>query len=83
MKKVENLKSDLFKKFEGNKFENLNMILGGDPGTSKETDCSETKSDCTGTSCDTTSWSNDSSASGDTIRSSDGCNEPTKSVSLG
>jgi hypothetical protein len=84
MKKNENLKSNLFKKFEENKIENLNTIFGGfiDPGTVQDTDCSLPESDCT--SCptgDVSGWNKDSSATGDTIRSTDGCNEPTYSFS--
>ena len=76
MKKIENLKSNLFKKFEENRIENLNSIFGGDPGTLQSSDCSDSNSDCTCTSSDTTSWSTDSTATGDTVRASDGCNPP-------
>ncbi len=73
MKKT-NLKNDLFKKFEKNQAENLNLVFGGRVLallTDQSSDKSDSQADCTGDNCDSSDWAIDSTSQTDSARDVD------------
>lgn len=76
MKKVNNLNSNLFKKFEKEQVSNLSSIIGGyEPPTEQVNDQSSSDADCdykTGAHCvESTDWNDDSDNSTDSSREVD------------
>lgn len=75
MKKLENLQSNLFKKFEKENVENLNSVFGGildEASTEQAGDVSDSGTDCTGDGCtDSTKWNTDSTSYSDSSREAD------------
>ncbi|WP_038263173.1 hypothetical protein [Zhouia amylolytica] len=73
MKKVNNLNSSLFRKFEKEQVSNLSSIMGGyvDPPTEQKDDVSSSTADCTEPNCDSSDWNEDSDDSSDSSREAD------------
>ena len=71
--KNENLKSDLFKKFELDKTDKLSKVIGGKfMQITDQTGDVSSASECTGTDCsESTTWSVDSTSMTDSTRDQD------------